>query len=209
MTSGSRMMPQDLDDLVGRTSGAQPWRRLFHATTGVLVVLALEVVGIPMNVVVTLLAIALVLLLASDLARARKPEVNALFFRIFQHLASPRDASGLASSTWYTLGMLIVLALFPRAAAISAILVLAIADPVASYCGRRWGRIPLLGGSLEGSLLFTTIALLILVPRHGVLAAVVTALCATIAERVSWPLDDNVTVPVTTAAILTAYAALL
>lgn len=202
-------MTEDLHDLVQRTSGAQPWRRLFHAATGVGVVLALEWVGVPERLLVAALLVALVAALTGDVLRARNPGANALFFRVFRHLASPRDASGLASSTWYAGGLVVALAFFPRAAAVSGILVLALADPVASYLGRRWGKIPFLGGSLEGTLLFVITALVILVPRHAPGVAVLAALFAALAERITWPMDDNFTVPVTTAAAVTVFALLL
>ncbi len=202
-------MPVDLEDAVDRTSGPQPLRRLFHAATGLSIVLALEVAGLPRWPAIWILAVAVAVLGAADVLRARSEVANSLFFRLFRHLASPRDAEGLASSTWYALGALVVLSLFPYHAAISAILVLALADPVASYAGRRWGRIPFLRGSLEGTLIFTLVALAVLIPRHPPLIAVVTALCAAIVERVSWPFDDNFTVPVSTAAVLAVLGAVL
>jgi dolichol kinase len=200
-------MPVDLEDAVERTSGPQLLRRVFHAATGLLIVLALAVGGLQKREAIWVLAGALVVLGAADVLRARSDVANTLFFKLFRHLASPRDATGLASSTWYALGVLVVLSLFPYPAAISAILVLALADPVASYAGRRWGRIAFLGGSLEGTLIFTLVALALLLPRHPPLIAVVTALCSAVVERVSWPFDDNFTVPVATAAMLTVLGA--
>ena len=202
-------MPGNLEEAVGRTSGPQPMRRLFHAGTGLVIVLAVEVAGLPKRPAIWLLAGALAVLAAADVLRARSDVANSLFFRVFRHLASPRDATGLASSTWYAMGALVSLALFPYRAAISAILVLALADPIASYAGRRWGRIPFLGGSLEGTLIFILVALAVLLPRHPPLIAVVTALCAALVERVSWPFDDNFTVPVATATMLAVLGAAL
>ena len=202
-------MPVNLEDAVGRTSGPQPMRRLFHAATGLLIVVALEVVGLPKTPAIWILAAAFAVLGMADLLRARSEAANRLFFRLFKHLASPRDAQGLASSTWYAAGVVVVLVVFPYHAAISAILVLALADPVASYMGRRWGRVPFLGGSLEGTMIFAVVALAVLLPRHPPLIAVVTALCAAVVERVSWPFDDNFTVPIATAAMLAVLGAVL
>jgi len=208
-TRGSLAMPVNLEDAVDRTTGPQPMRRLFHAATGLLIVLALEVAGLPKTPAIWILAGALAVLGTADMLRAQSEVANSLFFRIFRHLASPRDERGLASSTWYALGVLVVLSLFPYHAAISAILVLALADPIASYMGRRWGRVPFLGGSLEGTLIFALVALAVLLPSHPPLIAVVTALSAAVVERVSWPFDDNFTVPVATAAVLAVLGAVL
>jgi dolichol kinase len=62
---------------------------------------------------------------------------------------------------------------------------------------------------MEGTLIFALVALAVLLPRHPPLVAVATALCAAVVERVSWPFDDNFTVPVATAATLAVLGAVL
>lgn len=189
--------------LVLRTDGAQPFRRLFHAVNGVAVVTALEVLDLPTRTALQVLSALFAGLLLVDVVRLRIPRANALFFRTFARLASPREATGVASSTWYALGLILALALFPRNYAVTGILVLALADPAASYVGRRWGRRPFLGASLEGTVVFAATALAVLWFRHPPGVALVTAPLTALAERFSWPLDDNLTLPVATAGILT------
>jgi len=199
----------ELDALVERTRGPQPWRRLFHLANGVLVAVLLSLPIATRGRAVALLGAAVVALLVLDVVRLRHARANEMFFRAFIHLASPREARGIASSTWYAVALLVVVALFPRPAAVSGVLVLAVSDPAASWVGRRWGRRRFLGGTLEGSLVFLATCLLILALRHPLPVACAAALLATLAERVSWPVDDNVAVPVTTAAALTLLGALL
>lgn len=158
---------------------------------------------VPRSTALVLLAVILGGLSALDLIRLLHRRANVLFFRSFRHLASPREAGGPASSTWYALGLLLSVAFFPTAAAVSGILVLALADPAASYVGRRWGRRPFLGATLEGTLLFAVVAFCIVAPRHGIAVAAATALVTTLAERLSRPLDDNLTLPVVGAATIT------
>ncbi|MEX2465993.1 MAG: hypothetical protein WD995_03740, partial [Gemmatimonadota bacterium] len=122
--------------------------------------------------------------------------------QLFSRLASPREAVGVASSTWYMLGITLAAAIAPGPVGISAVLVMALADPAASYYGRRWGQRPFLGGSVEGSAIFLLVALAVLLPRHPVPAAVAVAVLATLLERRSWPLDDNLSVPVGCALVL-------
>lgn len=119
-----------------------------------------------------------------------------LFFRLFRALASPREAGGLASSTWYVAGVLLTLVLFPPGPALAGILVLALADPAASYVGRRWGRRPLGDGTVEGSVVFAAVATLVCLPLAGIGAAVAAALVAALVERVPALPDDNLTIPV-------------
>ena len=56
--------------------------------------------------------------------------------------------------------------------------------------------------SVEGSALFMLVTLAVLAPRHGWWIAVAVALPVTLLERRSWPLDDNLTVPVASAALV-------
>ncbi len=193
----------ELDVLVRRTGGPQPWRRIFHATNGVLIASAVTWWPLaPELVSLTLWTVSGALLLA-DLVRLRVEVANRLFFRFFRSLASPREADGIASSTWYMLGITLAVSFASVPAAVSGILVMALSDPAASYFGRRWGRHPFMGGSAEGSALFLLVTLAVLAPRHGWWVAVIVAPPVTLLERRSWPLDDNLTVPATTALIVT------
>ncbi|MDP2956890.1 MAG: hypothetical protein Q8N53_10765 [Longimicrobiales bacterium] len=197
------MTAPDLDTLVGRTTGLQPWRRLFHAATGSLVAGILLYADVPRVAAVGILGAVLGGLVVLDATRLVSPGANAIFFRAFRTLASPREAGRPASSTWYALGMTLAVAFFSPEAAVSGILVLALADPAASYVGQRWGRRPFLGASLEGTALFAAVAFAILAARHGLVPGAAGALAAALAERLSWPLDDNLTIPVVAAAVVT------
>jgi len=201
-----RELPPDLARLVERTGGPQPWRKVFHAANALLIVGAVTILPVSRTTTLVCLAAAFAGLALFDLIRMRSLAVNRLFFTAFGGLASPREARGLASSTWYVLGVLVAVALFPQQVATSGILVMGLADPAAGYAGRRWGKRPLMGGTLLGSAVFLSVAVLVLGVRHAIVPAVVTGLMATLLERRSWPLDDNLTVPVATAAVLTGFA---
>jgi dolichol kinase len=109
--------------------------------TGSFIVLALTVFALPVPTAILILSAILVLSLSLDILRLLDPKFNVLFFRAFSFLASPREEKKLASSTWYALSALLVLAIFPKAYALAGILVLAWADPAANIAGRRWGKI--------------------------------------------------------------------
>lgn len=192
----------ELSHLVERTRGLQPGRRIFHAASG-LALVAIILVWEPPHaaVLATLAGLALGAFILDGL-RFWVPAANRLFFRLFNVLASPREAGGVASSSWYILGALLTLALFPTPVAISALLVLSLADPLASYCGRRWGHRPFGTGTVLGSTLFLMVSLAVLVPGWGVAVGGFTALCVTLAERIPWPLDDNLVIPLVTGGLL-------
>ncbi len=192
-----------LRDLVARTSGLQSARRILHAMTGTLIFLAITLLELSTSLTIPALSVIFFVLLAFDTIRLRVPRVNVLFFRFFQILVSPRESQNIASSTWYILGALIAIALFPISAALSGILVLAWADPTASYLGRRWGRRAFLGGTLEGTTAFLVVAVLILSVRHPPSIAIPSACLITLVERSAWPLDDNLILAPACAGILT------
>lgn len=198
--SDESVPPHELEALVAATAGWQPWRKLFHACNALGIAAAMLL--LPRGVAVGGLVTVTLLLVVGDLARLRSAKANALFFRAFSRLASPREAKGIASSTWYAIGALVVLVAFPLPVAVSSVLVLGLADPAASYVGRHFGTRPFLGGTVEGSLVFLTTAALVLGLRHPLPVALAAALAATLAERRSWPLDDNLAVPVVCGAVL-------
>jgi phytol kinase len=196
--------PEDaeLEALVARTGGPQPWRRVFHAMNGLTLVGILVVLDPPWAGTVAALGGLTLLLFLSDLVRFSVPSLNRLFFRLLRPFASPREAQGVASSTWYIAGCFLAVAVFPREVAVASILVLALADSVASYVGRRWGRRPFGTGSVEGSAVFFVVAFMILVPLAGWGVAAVAAGITALVERTPWPLDDNITVPLASGLVL-------
>lgn len=194
--------PASFAELVARTRGLQPWRRVFHATSGVVLALGPGFLGWEPGAVAGVLAAATALLVAADLIRLRVPSINRLFFQFFARLASPREENAIASSTWYALGATIVWGVTPGPPAVAALLVLAFADPAASVVGRVWGRTRLGKGTLLGSGTFFVVAVAILWSAAGLPIAILAAATATAAEVAPLGLDDNLTVPLATAGVL-------
>jgi dolichol kinase len=196
--------PTALDALVARTAGPQWWRKAFHALNAVLIASVIAVLEPSRGIAVAGLSVLTLAAFAIDALRLSNPRANEIFFRAFGKLASPREARRIASSTWYMVGILAVVAVFPREVAISAILVLGLCDTAAAWVGRRLGRRPFLGGTLEGSLAFFAVGVVILATRHAWPAALAAAAAAALAERRSWPLDDNLAIPIASAAVIQA-----
>lgn len=181
--------------LVRQTKGVQPWRRLFHAFNGTSVVVALTFLPIGRWMAVSILGALLAGMVLLDGLRLTNRGLNRRFFRIFAPLASPREARGVASSTWYALGVVLTLLLFPRPAALAGILVLALADPAAGLVGKLWGRRRLGTGTWEGSGTFAVVAFLSLLLFVPWWAALLVAVVTAALERMPWPLDDNLVIP--------------
>ena len=203
--SAEKSTLRDLSSLIARTEGIQPWRRLFHACNGVVLALLPGLIGLERAATVALYAAGTLAAFGLDAVRLRAPGVNRWFFAVFNRLASPREARGAASSSWYALGITLSMALFPLEIARAAILVLGLADPAASVIGRIWGRRPLGKGSWLGSTVFLLVATGVLwVALPGVPLALLglTALTAALAEVFVPRLDDNLIIPLVTGGML-------
>lgn len=189
---------ETLDQLVRQTDGLQPWRRTLHVLVGCSLAWIVHVLGQQSPSTRWLFGTALGLAFIGDLARLRSPAFNRYIFRTFTALMCPREA-GRLSLTWFLLGVFLVL-WFPDGVAVPSLLVLALADPTASVVGRLWGTHPLGKGTLEGGVAFAAAALLVLTPFVGVSAAVPVAVGVASTELLPGPHDDNVLIPVVTAA---------
>ena len=199
----AEVAPGEFTALVARTGGLQPWRRVFHGASGVLLAALVAWLGPGSRQVSVLLGGPLLVAATLDLVRLRSPRVNTWFFRGLGALASPREARGVASSTWYLTGLLAVHLLFPSQVLVPSILVLALADPAAGVVGRLWGRRRLGAGTVRGSTVFFLVSTALLVPFLPTGAAVAAAVWVTFWEGAPIPADDNLIVPLATALALT------
>ncbi|MEJ2503106.1 MAG: hypothetical protein P8177_07265 [Gemmatimonadota bacterium] len=183
---------------MGRTEGLQPWRRVFHLVGGLGV--AWLVYALTPHAAATrwIFGAVLAIALLGDVLRLRAELVNRFILRTFRGLLRPREADTLSLS-WYMLGVFLVLWVPDGARAVPALLVLAVADPVAGLVGEVWGSHAIGQGSVEGSLAFFVVALAILVPFAGITAALAVAVIVTAVEVLPTPLDDNLLIPVVTA----------
>jgi len=108
-------------------------------------------------------------------------------------------------SFYYLLAAPITILLFQESMAIASLFIVAIADPLCSLAGMQWGKTKILDKSLEGCSVFFVVSLLILsaftFPVH---VRLITAIFATLTELFTpkW-LDDNITIPLVTAIVLT------
>ena len=200
--AGSVERPPDATTESRDRSGHSVWRWLFHATWGIVVVVALQVLSPGRGPAVLALALVLVVQVGVEWLRLRYERINRLFVGAFRLLVLPGEVGTVASSTWYTAGVMAAVAVLPREAALSGILILALADPVASLVGQRWGRHPLLGGSWEGTVGFLVVTLGVLLVRHEPLVAILAAPIAALAERLSGRLDDNLVMPLASGTIV-------
>lgn len=181
-------------------------RSLFHAGSGVAWAVAYAYVFDRTQMLLALCTF-LVLFGIDDAMRRWFPDRRGRFaIAVFRLLSRPSESAKIASSTWYTVGMLIGVLTLPDHAFLTGLLVLALADPSAALVGRRWGGRRLYRDkSVLGTATFFAVAMVITVvvatrhaPDMGMIAGVGTAIiiaCAgTIAELLGDHVQDNVSI---------------
>lgn len=202
MSDVGREPVDKLDAVVRGTEGVQPWRRVFHAACGMVLVAFVQHPVLTTEIDLRVLGGGVLACLALDWLRLSFPNANIVFFRSFSALASPREARKVASSTWFVMGAFTALLIVPGRLFAPAVLVLALADPAASVVGRIWGRHPLGKGSWEGTATFFAVACAVLLPFVDPATALLTAAAVAVLEVLPTGIDDNLTVPVSTALAL-------
>jgi len=185
-------------------------RRSFHLVVClVLAILALAVSGDLFLWFLLALAVAHLLV---DVIRLTWPAGNRLFIWLFGRLMRQQEATRLTGSIYVLVGSLLTLLLFNRDIAVAGLIFLGTGDAAAGMVGERWGRHKLLSKSLEGTAAFFISCLVVgLIFKYVALdislgVLLLGALSAAIVELLPLPVNDNLTIPLLSAAIMTGLA---
>lgn len=139
-----------------------------------------------------------------ELMKWFSPRFSDFFFQIFAPMLRIHERKGaMTGATYYVISAFLCILFFAKTLAIVCIFFMVLGDLAAALVGRMWGRTRLLGSkSLEGSAAcFIVCAVIALVKLHPVIA-IIGALVATIVEMLPVPIDDNLTVPLVSGAVM-------
>ena len=160
--------------------------------------------------------VAAAALAAAEAVRLIVPAVNVRLIAALGPFLKPREKRSPTAATWLALTSFVALFLFGREIAALALLYTALGDPAAGVIGSRYGRLRVrgfgrrLGGkSVEGTLAFLAAAMAVAVGVwvagvYGTLwpALAGAAIVAALVEFLPVPVEDNVTVPLASAAVM-------
>lgn len=198
----------------------EPYRRLvrrnyarnaFHVVGGIFAALTLHYLITESQAVVVMIVFAGIGTLLEILRRVSQSTNEALMrFPLIRRIARPHEYYRVNSSTWYAFGLLIAVVLYSKLPVEIACVVLAVADPVASNVGRRYGRTKIFGHkSFVGTAAFFGAALVasatyLVATSNLALPAIfavsaVAAIAGALAELYTVGVDDNFSVPVAVA----------
>jgi dolichol kinase len=186
-----------------------PGRKIYHLLGGLFIIAAYIVLGrergLPALAALTAAATA------TDLSRFVFPKFNDFMFRHFRAFIRESERNTITGTPWYLMGMLGSLFLFSLPVAVCSIIFLACGDVSATVVGERWGKTKISGiKSLEGTIAFFAASLL-----SGAVAGVywqglpfpvvaAGALTASVVEILPLKLNDNLTIPIISGAVMQA-----
>lgn len=145
--------------------------------------------------------------IAIDISRLRewrfwKHYMVKYFGRMVRHHEEQGDFTG---ATYILLSVCFTVALYSKPIAIAALSFIIVGDTFAALIGRKFGKHKFRNKSFEGSFgcLIGTVIVALVVPDLVLPVALTGAVVATLAEALSFGIDDNVSVPIVSGLVMT------
>jgi len=168
---------------------------------------------IPRSLALTLLIPVTAAFVGSDLARLYIPAVGRRYSRWFGWLLRRHEQNGqtkrLNGASNVLISAVLCVLLFPKVITISAFTILIISDTTSALFGRRFGRHPFFGKSLEGSSAFFLSALLVIAVAPKIdylpleyLIGIAASAVGTVVEALSIHIDDNLSIPISISLVM-------
>ena len=154
--------------------------------------------GLSKDIVIFICAFLSAGFLAADILRMNFALARKYFLRIFSVLLrADEKKQTLTGATFLFLGMLAAVILFPKEAAVPALLIVCLADPAAALAGKRFGGRIIFGKTLQGAFgFFVTASVIILFFTNYAWSGLAVALLTAVLEFLPVPLNDNLTIPI-------------
>lgn len=153
--------------------------------------------------------------LGVEMVRFVMPWVNARFMLVFGPLLREQEVSGVTGSTYVLIATFITFFIFPRDIAILALSFLAVGDAFSAVVGTAFIGKTRREKNGQGSLAcFLSCTLVGLLLAHYFLdvntaTVLIGAAIATLVEAWNVPVNDNITIPVSSALVMTVLACAL
>ncbi|MEE2877234.1 MAG: hypothetical protein VX822_05600 [Candidatus Neomarinimicrobiota bacterium] len=148
-----------------------------------------------------------VLFLIGEFVRLNVEPAKRIFRLIFGQIVRPSEEHRLTGATSVFISGFLTVLIFEKNVAVFAMLILSLADATAALIGRKWGKRSIFGKTVEGTVTFLIIAMVLAVTLPGLprVGAVAAAVIATVAELLPSPIDDNLMIPLSAATTLSFF----
>lgn len=195
-----------------RLSPANHARSFFHASSGLFAAACYHWL-LDRRAALLIMGTCVIVFSGLELLRRYSPKANDAMMRfpIIRRVARAHEYYRINSATFYAWGLLLAVLFGSQVGVEAGLLVLAFGDPIASYVGRRHGKLKLYRDkSVVGSLAFVIAGFLAVMAFQWVAypdwgwaprlsTALVAAIAGAVAEVFTFKLDDNFSVPLATA----------
>ena len=151
------------------------------------------------------LSITIIFLLA-DYMRIKNFKFKKIYNIFFKIVTRPAEERHLTGAAHVFLSILIITILFDVKIACASLLIMSFADPAGALLGRYFGKFKILDKSLEGSISFFIVSVLVLLSFNFSIDKILyVSLACTVVELLSnkIKIDDNFSVPLLAAILLT------
>lgn len=187
-------------------------RKLLHLSSVWVPLLYLFMGQMGMLLLLVVVTIAVVVV---DNLRTKNPDLQRSVHKIFGGMMRETEKTGEQASgtSYFMFGALVTVFLFPKSVAITALLVLILCDTAAAWVGQRWGRMPFMGKTMEGTAAFLGVGLLVVMfmawwSGEGVsfyVAGLLGLIAAAAAELFSTRIrvNDNLSIPLAMGIVMT------
>ncbi|KAL7422626.1 Diacylglycerol kinase [Cryptotrichosporon argae] len=212
-------------------------RKTFHSSIGFLTLVLNHLDPPTVRPLILILSVGLLVVVVADFLRFRSPVFAETWEAYLGFLMRESERNKINGVVWYLIGVITVLALYPRDVAVVSILTLSWSDTTASTLGRLWGRytpplpahfpgVPALKfaprKSLAGFLAATVTGSLIGLCFFGggsarwtvldstagwLMTAGVVGVGGAVVEALDLGVDDNLSLPILTGALVWAWLA--
>ena len=177
-------------------------RKILHLST---CVFALMLLYFGKTICIPIFLFLAIIFFALDFLRLKNKHIQRLYNIFFGIVTKHYEERQLTSASYVFLSLIIVAIVFEVRIASSALLIMSLSDPIASLVGRAYGRFYIFDKSLEGSIAFFIVSVMVLLSFNfssDVILCVAT-LC-TLIELFSnkMHIDDNLSVPITASVLL-------
>lgn len=140
-----------------------------------------------------------------DILRHFHQGFKKVFDRVItSHFLREHEKHGFIGSSYFVLGAVLSIVLFPKEVAIASLYILIICDATAGIVGSSWGRIRIFNKTLEGSLAFFISGMIFVgfTMRDNLVWGTLAVIGGALVELLPTGLDDNFTIPLVAGAIM-------
>ena len=157
--------------------------------------------------VLPFLIILSIILPLLDYSRKHSKYIYLFYLKLFEFVTRTNEYKYLTGASWIFISASLITLIFKENIAILSLIILSISDSFASIVGIRYGTTKLFSKTLEGSIAFfvSTNIIFISLTSLILIKVIFISISITLIELFSNKINDNLTIPLTAAVLLSLF----